>query len=207
MSQSSSPHNAGVTLIEVLVSVAIIGLIVAAVGALQGNIFTFNRYFESSFTTAEKAQKLLRPMTAEIRSASPSSNGSYPIETATSYEFSFYSDIDNDGLKDRVRYYVSGTDLMKDVTEPAGSPPAYNAANKVTTTFMSGVRNQIEGIPIFTYYDSTYTGGESGTVPSGQDVELIRMVGISIRLDGNPNQPPGPVDIISQVSIRNLKQQ
>lgn len=196
------------SIIEILVVIAIVGVLSVIIGKFQADIFSFNRYFNNSLSVADKAQKLLRPMTQEIRSASPSSVGAYPIDGAGAYDFSFYSDIDSDGYKDLVRYYISGTNLMKDVTKPTGSPLSYSPGQKTTTTFMTGVQNQANGIPMFTYYDSTYTGGATGIVnPSSSTIASIRMIGITIRIDESTAQPPGPIDVTSMVAIRNLKQQ
>ncbi len=196
----------GYTLMEMLVVVAIVTSLGIIISKFQKDVFSFNRYFSSSLSTGDSAQKLLRPMTAEIRSASPSVNGSYPIDSIGDYSFSFYSDIDNDGLKELVKYSLTGTTLTKEVTKPTGSPLIYNSANKVSTTFMTGVRNITDGIPVFTYYDSTYTGSSGGVVsPTTGLLSSIRLIGIKMRLDPGPNQPLSTVEVSTQVAIRNLK--
>lgn len=196
---------AGYTLMEMLLVVALVSVVGVVISKFQRDVFSFNRYFSSSLSSGDSAQKLLRPMTAEIRSASPSANGAYPIDSIGDYRFSFYSDINNDGSKDLVTYALVGTTLMKEVTTPTGNPAIYNAANKVTTTFMTGVRNSTDATPVFTYYDSTYTGGAGGVVPSSGLLASIRLVGIRIRLDPDPNQSPTTVEVSTQVAIRNLK--
>lgn len=199
----------GFTLVEIVVVVGIVSVIGLLIAKFQSDVFSFNRTFSSSFTTADSAQKLLRPMTAEIRSASPSSSGAFPIDSIGQYNFSFYSDIDNDGLKELVKYYATGTVMYKDVIKPTGNTPAvYNTANKVTTTFITGVRNISDNVPIFQYYSSAYTGGAGGEVlPSGGKVEDVRLVKISIKIDDDSNKAPIALTVSSQVSIRNLKQQ
>lgn len=203
-----SPHNAGFTIAELVVTIAIVGVVMVVITKFQSDVFSFNRIFYSSFTSADQAQKLLRPMTAEIRSASQSSIGAYPLDSFAANDFAFYSDIDNDGKKDRVRYYVSGTTMYKEVIAPTGTPAVYNTANKKTSTFMTGVRNLSDGISTFRYYSSAYTGGASGeVVPGTGNIQDIRLVKVTVRIDADPSKPPAAVDITSQVSIRNLKQQ
>lgn len=208
MKQLRLHHNKthGFTLLEIVIVVGIIGVIGVVIGKFQADIFTFNRYFSSQFSLSDSAQKLLRPMTEEIRSASPSNNGSYPIDSVGQYSFAFYSDINNDGTKEWVRYVLTGTTLFKETIVPTGTPAVYNQANKVTTTFMTGVRNQTEGIPIFTYYDDTYTGDTGGVVdPTTGTVESVRLVGVRIRIDDDLQKLPPLVEVQSQVAIRNLK--
>lgn len=204
--QLSSLRNRGLTLIELLVVIALVGVLGVVVAKFQGDVFSFGRYFNSSFSTANSAQKLLRPMTEEIRSASSSNNGAYPLDSFGDYSFSFYSDINDDGLKDWVKYSISGTNLLKETIVPTGTPLSYNQANKVTTTFMTNVRNQVEGIPLFTYYNDTYTGGNTGVVSATTwAIESVRLIGVKIRIDSDINQLPPVFEVSTQVSVRNLK--
>jgi prepilin-type N-terminal cleavage/methylation domain-containing protein len=198
----------GYTLIEMLVVITIVSILGIVISKFQRDVFSFNGYFSSSFSTADSAQKLLRPMTAEIRSASPSSSGAYPIDSIGDYSFSFYSDADNDGSKELIKYILSGTTITKETTKPTGNPPVYLAANKVVTTFITGVRNISDGIPVFTYYDGTYTGGAGGVVsPTTGSLNSIRLIGIKIRIDPDQNKSPSTTEVSTQVSIRNLKVQ
>ncbi len=206
MKQSHLIHNKGYTLVEMLLVVAIASVIGIVISKFQRDVFSFNRYFSNSLSTGDSAQKLLRPMTAEIRSASPSNSGAYPIDSIGDNSFSFYSDIDNDGLKEWVKYSLSGTTLSKETIKPTGNPMTYVQANKVTKVFMTGVRNIADGVPIFTYYDGTYTGGSGGIVSASTGpLSNIRMVGVKIRIDPDVNQPPTTVEVSTQVAIRNLK--
>lgn len=208
MTPSRSPHNSGLTLAELVVTVAIVALVGVIIAKFQGDVFSFNRVFYSTFTGSDQAQKLLRPMTAEIRSASQSSSGAYPIDAFAAHDLAFYSDIDNNGQKDWVRYYVSGTTMYKETIAPSGTPLSYNSANKKTSTFMTGVRNISDGISTFRYFSSAHTGGSTGEViPGTGNIQDIRLLKITIRSDADPNKPPAPIDVTTQVSIRNLKQQ
>lgn len=191
---------------EILIVIALTTVIGMVVSKFGRDVFSFNRYFSNSLSTSDSAQKLLRPMTAEIRSASPSNNGAYPIDSIGDYKFSFYSDIDNDGLKELVTYTLSGTTLNKEVTKPTGTPLVYNSANKVTKVFMTGVRNQSDGIPIFSYYSSAYTGGGTGVIAASSGaISDIRLIGVKIRIDPDVNQSPTTIEVSTQVAIRNLK--
>ena len=38
--------------------------------------------------------------------------------------------LDDDGLKEKIRYYLTGTTLKKGVIKPTGSPPVYLSANE-----------------------------------------------------------------------------
>jgi prepilin-type N-terminal cleavage/methylation domain-containing protein len=205
MKQYNSIRNRGYTLMEMLVVVALVSVIGLVISKFQRDVFSYNRYFSSTLTTGDAAQKLLRPMTAEIRSASPSNAGAYPIDSIGDYRFSFYSDIDNDGLKELVAYSLVGTTLNKEITKPTGNPLVYLSANKSTKIFMTGVRNISDGIPVFTYFDSSYAGSTGGSVPSTGALSTVRLIGVKIRIDPDTNLSPVATDVSTQVAIRNLK--
>ncbi|MBP6857926.1 MAG: prepilin-type N-terminal cleavage/methylation domain-containing protein [Candidatus Pacebacteria bacterium] len=206
MKQYKSHLNHGFSLMELVVTISIVSILGIVISKFQRDVFSFNRYFSNSLTAGDSAQKLLRPMTAEIRSASPSNSGSYPIESIGDNSFTFYSDIDNDGLKEWIRYSLTGTTLNKETIKPTGTPLIYNVSNKKTQVFMTGVRNIPDGIPIFTYYDSTYTGGSGGVVSSTNGLLAdVRLIGVKIRIDPDVNQSPTTLEVSTQVAIRNLK--
>ena len=72
----------------------------------------------------------MKTMVSEIRTASTANTGAYTIGLATDSALTFYSDTDNDGLKEKVRYFITGTTLQKGLTKPTGSPLSYNALMK-----------------------------------------------------------------------------
>ncbi len=201
MPRKNKTTKKGFTLIETLIAISILVLIVGVLSTLAVNIFKYNSFISTSLNTAEANREALKKMTAEIRSASTSSNGSYPIETATAYTFSFFGDINNDGLKERVRYFISGTTLKKGILKPTGSPSTYNTANETTSIF---VKNIINTNSIFAYYDKNYDG-TSAPLSSPVNVNLIRLIKITLTTDENVNREPGPDTITTQISIRNLK--
>ena len=89
-----------------------------------------------------------------MRDARQSDIGSYPLEVANDQEIVFYSDYDYDGVVERVRYTLSGSDLIKGVIEPQGDPLVYSAANETTKIISDIVRNAT--LPVFYYYNSDW---------------------------------------------------
>ena len=136
------------------------------------------------------------------RSTLPSSLGSYAIDSASSTAFIYYADLNGDGLKEKIRYFLSGTTLRQGVIKPSGSPLVYNPANEKIADMIHGIVKNSG--PIFTYYDTNYDGT---TAPLATPVNLlnIRLVKITVKVDVDPRKPPGPAQFTTQVSIRNLK--
>ncbi len=194
--------KAGFSLIEALVGVFILTLIGMAVYTFQKDVFSLNRIFSSSLAAQGEARKALKVISAEIRTASPSSIGAYALaETATS-SFAFYSDIDGDSLKERIRYFLNGTIIKKGVIKPSGNPLTYNPSNEIVSDLVRDVANG--AVSVFSYYDTDYDGTtQSLAEPIG--VSSVRLIKIIIMIDKDPSAPPSPMTLTTQISMRNLK--
>lgn len=197
-------HNlkSGFTVIEALVSIIILSLIGIAFASFQKDIFSLNKVISGSLTSQDEARRTLKNMSAEIRTASPSSLGAYALlQTATS-SFTFYSNIDGDTYKEQVRYFLAGNTLKKGIIKPSGAPLTYNSAGEIVSELVHGMANA--GAPIFNYYDASYDGA---SLPLAEPINVssVRLVKITIMIDQDPQNPPGPLTLTTQVSMRNLK--
>ncbi len=193
----------GFTIIELLISIAIITALTVSVTSFQRDVFYLNNTLQSSLNAQLDARHVVKIAVAELRKASPSSLGAYPIELASSTGITFYSDIDSDGQKEKVRYYLSGTTIKKGVIAPSGNPLTYSSANEKTTTLINSVVASTT-VPLFQYYSSTYTGTTSPlSIPV--DVSTVRLIKITVIIDNNPAHSPAPIIITSQVTLRNVK--
>jgi len=147
---SKTKNGAGFTLIETLVAIAIFAL---ALGAVFGSILMLYRshgYTWEQSQAIEEARRGIEIMVKEIREARSGEDGSYPIVLAGDKEFIFFSDIDNDGKTERVRYFLgtanSGNQTQKCVTFIKGG-----SCNVTFSNFLKGyltsaqVRVSVEG--------------------------------------------------------------
>lgn len=195
-------NSSGFSLIETLIAVSIVSGILLVVGIFQADVFNLNRVIQSGLQNQNEARKVLRPMINEVRSATISDLGSYPLAEVSTTTFTFFSDIDNDGSRERVRYFLEGNEFKKGITESSGDPLIYDPLDEEIVKVVHNVTN----VDIFTYYDSNYEG--STTTPylsqpvSPSDVRLLK---VELIVDSDPDKPPAPLTISTQVSIRNLK--
>lgn len=189
-------------MIELVIGIAVLVAMVGVIGLFARNAFYYNSVFSGGLTAYDDARHVLQPMSSEIRSMSPSSLGSYPIEVAADNSFIFFTDINDDGLKERVRYFVQGTTLKKGVITPSGSPLQYNTANEVISELVHNLRNGTT--PVFTYYDTNYNGTTSA-LTQPVDISYIRLIKVNMIVDVDPNRSPVPVTVTTQISVRNLK--
>ncbi len=195
-----SPRS-GFTLVETLVALGIISGALLLVGLMGRDVFAFRSGLSDALSTQSDARRVLRPFSDEVRAAAYSEAGSYPIaETATS-SFAFFSDVDRDGVAERVRYFLDGGALKRSVAEPSGSPAVYGAA--ATTTLISGV---LASTTVFWYYGAGYDGATSSpALAFPVSPSEARAVRVWLRVDGDPARAPGPADLTTVSTVRNLR--
>lgn len=199
----SKLNKQGITLLEVLVAMSIFALIVTgAVG-----IFTYswkaNKIIWEQLSTQNEGRKVVQDFVNELRSATYSSIGAYPLATVSSTEIVFYSNIDTDSLRERVRYFLVANTLKKGVIKPGGTPLVYNTSTESISDVVHDVYNTTT--PIFYYYNQNY--GYTSSTPLSQPVSItaVRMVGMTLDLEEDPTVSPAPFHIETKVEIRNLK--
>lgn len=190
----------GFTLVETLFVIGVFVLIVGALTLFSRNVFFYGNYVTTGLNDSNNGRAAIKNMIAEIRTASTSDNGSYVIALANATAFTFYSDIDDDGLKEKVRYFLNGTLLQKGVIKPTGSPLTYVAGNEKISTIISNVTNTT----IFNYYDENYDG-TTAALSSPVTISSVRLIKITITIDADPNRAPITTTFSTQVAIRNLK--
>jgi len=194
--------NRGFTLVEILISIGISSLILIALVAFQSSIFTSNRILQFGLLNQQEAKKIIRPFANEVRGATKSALGGYPIDAAGDSIFSFYTDIDDDGLTEKIKYYVEGGSFTKSIIEPDPETYEYNEENEKIIKVIHDVIDK----PIFYYYDSNYDGTASSTPLTYPVVPAdVRMIKVIVEIDSDPLNPPEAFSVETQVSLRNLK--
>lgn len=202
MKQRRTDNREGFSLVEVLISIALFSLIVFLISGVRGNVGTLSEVVSQKLQSRQDIDVALKVFVSEIRSAGPSSLGGYPLEAASTSSVQFYSDIDSDGLFERVRYTLGTTTLQKAVLKPTGNPLSYVASNEATTTVITNV---ITGASTtLAYYGTTYTGTQAA-LTSPIDITQVRLVRLSALVDIDPSVSPKPVYIDYITSIRNLR--
>lgn len=185
----------GFTLIETVVTIAIFSLVL---GTLSGFIiygYRVQGYVLRQSQAIDEAQRGIETMVKEIRRAWSGEDGSYLIGEAKDFEFIFYSDIDRDLETERIRYYVEGTDLIKEIIDSEDFPPQYSSQPK--KIFLSHyIRNTP---PIFKYLDEK---GEELAYPARKkDTKTIKVY---LEINVNPVLLPLNFVLESAVRPRNL---
>ncbi|OHA26707.1 MAG: hypothetical protein A3C06_00120 [Candidatus Taylorbacteria bacterium RIFCSPHIGHO2_02_FULL_46_13] len=200
---SKRGRNNGFSIIELVIVVGILGLIVVTFSSFQTDVLSFSRIFDKGLSASYGATRVIKDMTATIRIATPSSLGAYPLASVSSTSLTFYADTDDDGLAERVRYFVASSTLRKGVIKPSGSPLSYNPANEKISYLIDNVLIATSTL-LFSYYDKNYTGA-SDPLPTPVPVADVRLIKVTVVIDDNPTLPPAPVTVTTQIMLRNLK--
>ncbi|HLD20442.1 MAG TPA: hypothetical protein VJB93_04345 [Patescibacteria group bacterium] len=194
-------HN-GFSTIEITVLVAILGVMMVAILSFESDIFSLHAYVRDSLDAQRQSKIFLVDFVDELRSASTSSTGSYPIAEATDTAMIFYSDIDNDGTKERIRYFLENETLKKSILVPNGAPLSYNEENLQTSDIMLFVKNG--STPLFQYYDRSYAGTEP-PIPQPVTLSDIRLVTVTVKTAIKSGRAPAERAFTTAVTMRNLK--
>jgi type II secretory pathway component PulJ len=196
-----SSKTAGLTIIEVIVSISILVLVGIVIANFSRNLFFLNGVVSSGIIAQQEARQVLRQLAGELRSAVPSVSGAYPISVASSTQLTFFSDYDEDGTIEQITYYLENGTLKKAILKPSGNPPTYTGS-AATSTIIQDIRNGTSSV--FSYFPSTYAGTSSALVQP-VDILTVRLVKVMVVVERDPYRSPTPISVTTQVSIRNLK--
>jgi len=152
--KSQFPYRKGFTLIEILVVAGITVVLAGGLLSLQYILGQTQVAVLRNYTSVDQANANISTMVRELRNLQVADNGAYPLERALDTEIIFYSDYDLDGQAERIRYFLSGTELSKGVIEPTGFPATYPSADEKVKVVAEDVRNGTT--PIFYYYNGDW---------------------------------------------------
>lgn len=192
--------NKGFTLIETVIAISLSALVMVAVFGFVYYFYRTSGYNLSQIAAVNSARKGMETMVREIREATYSDEGAYPIKQAQNQSFTFYSDIDKDLNVERVRYFLEDNILKKGVLKATGDPPKYQEENEDIRILSRDVRSETEAI--FTYYDK-----DNNLVVDLDKYTDIRLIEIELIVNTDPNRPPGEFTLQSNAQLRNLKEE
>lgn len=187
------------TALEALVSVSVF---VFALGAIVSSVQYFyrtNTYAIQQSSAVSSAQRGVDSMVKTMREAAYASDGAYPVVSIGPNEMVFYADIDADVAVEKVRYFISGITLMREITEPAGDPPVYGSA-QTPTVVSETVRNVEQGVQLFRYYDMN-----GGLITDYTRIAYVRFVEMNVVVNVDPGKLPNQLILRSTAALRNLK--
>ena len=195
-------YKSGLTPVEMLVYLAIFVIVILAVTYSSASFYRYNRYGLEQSQATDSARRGIEPAINNIREATYSDEGSYPIISAATSSLSFYSDVDRDNSVEKIRLYLdtSNNTFKKGLTESAGDPPTYDNQSEALFILAKDVRNDEQGVNIFRYYDNS--GVEVVNLSNVSDISFVVM---SVIVNVNPARSPNEFTLRAGASLRNLK--
>lgn len=192
-------NKRGITLIEVMMAVSISTFIILILTQFSNLVSNMNRAIDQGTKSDQVVDYVLETLVSEIRSMGQSGAGAYPLEGASSTSITFYSDIDRDGLMEKVRYFFATSTLDKAIIHPINNPVAYPTSTEI---IISQIQNIIPAQSFFEYFDQSYVG--SG-IPLSQPIDLlkVRVIKPTIYISAGSSTPV--VKFSQEIVPRNLK--
>lgn len=192
-------NKKGYTLLEITVVMAIfVTLSIVAydfvISGLKAGIFGYEQD-----TAITNARKVINSINKEIRGTEQSDRGDYLLDTVATNTLIFFSNIDAQTDIEKISYFTDGSNFMKVIIKPTGTPLEYSNANAVTSTVANYVNNKASAV--FTYYDTNNNIISNPT----DNKRHIRLIHVYLRINVTPDRAPKDYDIDSDIQIRNLK--
>ncbi len=192
------------SLLETIFTAAIFSLLAISVGSFVINSYRTSRFAEEQREAIGSARRGIDTMVQEIKSARPGEDGSYPIQTADDFSFTFFGDIDGDSKVEKVRYWLEGTNLKKGVIKPSGTPLSYPSNTETIKILSPYVRNG--ATPIFRYYNSDYPGDlVNNPLPTPTRLLQTKLMQVTLQINVDVDKAPNSFILESQTQLRNLK--
>jgi hypothetical protein len=158
------------TLIELTFFILVISFIIFALILFILNISNFNIYLIFGLGKVNDIQLFLSEIKKELKSMEPSNIGNYPIEEVSSTAIIFYSDLDNDGLIERIRYFLDQDKLNKGIVSPSGNPLRYDLTQEKIKTVVKDIYLPYQ---IFTFYDENLN--------ETYDIAKIKLIKVNVK--------------------------
>jgi len=187
------------TAIEALVSVTVFLFAMGAIISSVQYFYRTNTYAVEQSSAVSSAQRGVESMVKTIREAAYASDGAYPVVAIAPNDITFYADIDADPAIERVRYYLSGTSLMRAVTDATGDPPSYGAP-QASSVVSDTVRNLEQNVQLFRYYDMN-----GGLITDYSRIAYVRFIEMDIVVNVDPGKLPNQLTLRSTAALRNLR--
>lgn len=181
--------------------------------AMNGFTYLFVSSWDTNKSTIEMglasttASRAVNQTIIQLRAIKQADNGDYPIEEADDFDLTIYTDIDDDGVTERVHYYLDlATDEFKrGVTDPvAGTPVTYPNSDTTTTVMARFITNESTE-PTFYYYNDDYPGDTTNNpLSTPASLGSIQLVRVKMKVNIDPVHAPENINIESFVDLRNM---
>lgn len=192
--------DSGYTLSELLIVASLTLVLVTTIFMVLQATTRMSETIEARSIAAEESRMLVDGMTREFRQAVEIDEGEGVFDDAQPRRCSFYTDLNHDGVPERVTYSVRGKTVYRSVADAQSIVPPYQfGQDRDETVVVRSLKGGWNG-NIFTYYDHENPPGE---VNSGhpEDVSAIKVWLVNSATSGRKT---AYVDSSTWVKIRSV---
>lgn len=195
----------GMTLVELMIAIGIVVFGMGGLSLLFVRSWTTNGFILETGLASSAASRIVRETVADLRKIRQADNGDYPLESGGDFDLEAYIDIDDDGVTERVHYYLDSGDFKRGVTEPTTTQPVvYPSGDQVTATLASDIANEATE-PVFEYYNEDYPGDMvNNPLSTPVSISEVRLIKVRLMINIDPANAPDDTNIESMAELRNI---
>lgn len=191
--------------IEMIVAILIMLLGMSGFTYLFVDSWRSNKFIIEMGNASLLASRSVNNLVADLRKVRQADNGDYPIESGDDFDIKVYIDIDNDGVTERVHYYLQSGSLYRGVREPVGNLPVNYPNGDGTTTLLANSIINSNAQPVFSYYNDEYPSDTTNNpLATPVNVAEVKMVKVHLMVNIDPLNVPEHINIESFAELRNL---
>lgn len=195
----------GMTLIEMLMAIFILTIGMIGVDLLFVNSWKNNKFILEMGNASLIASHSVNAVAGDLRKVRQADNGSYPLVSGDGFSLTAYLDIDNDGVTERVHYYLDNGALYRGVTEPATTMPVSYPSGDQTVVKLADYISNTGSDPLFQYYNRDYPSDTvHNPLATPVAVQNVQLVKIHLLVNIDPVNAPNNINIESFVELRNI---
>ena len=195
----------GMSLVEMLMAIFIMLIGMEGITLLFINSWSNNKFILETGNASLIASRSVDVIVREIRKARQADDGDYLLESGSANDLKIYIDIDNDGVTERVHYYLMDGAIWRGVTDPnAGTPVTYPNGDQ-TTVKMTDYISNTGSEPVFRYYNKNYPADVvNNPLATPVAIQNVRLIRIHLLVNIDPVNAPNNINIESFAELRNL---
>lgn len=190
----------GFTLTEMLITVSLTGVVMAAAYLVLLSVGTMSDQIEARSVAAEESRLVFDRLTRDLRQSQEITDGKGVFEGAEPRLCSFYSDLDYDGVPELVKYFVQDDSVYRTIAQATTVVPPYTfGADSQRELLVTSLQDGWTG-DVFEYYRS----GNPPTEVSAGNSEDISAVKIQLINTATVSRKTAHVDASTWVKIRSV---
>lgn len=184
---------------ETVVTIALMSVALLALSSVIVFFYRTNANVLEQSGAISSARRGIEKAMKDLREATISEEGAFPVVSAGPNTITFYADIDVDSLVERIRYEFVDEVLTRYTLQPTGNPLAYSGV-ETSEIISDNVRNDVFGENVFKYFD--VNGAELSDTPAPVDIKFVTA---TIIVNINPTRAPEEFTLTSSATLRNVR--